>query len=133
MVKYIVELIDVLFNKIVVGEVVECFVLVVKELVENVIDVGSIVIDILVEEVGLNKIIIIDNGSGIEEEDVVIVFLCYVISKIKNEVDLFCVYILGFCGEVFLSIVFVFYLEMEIFIGEVKGMIIFLEGGKIIE
>lgn len=74
MAKHIVELTDALSNKIAAGEVVERPASVVKELVENAIDAGSTVIDILVEEAGLNKITIIDNGSGIEEEDVATAF-----------------------------------------------------------
>ncbi|EHX3700568.1 hypothetical protein K1837_000001, partial [Listeria monocytogenes] len=56
MAKHIVELTDALSNKIAAGEVVERPASVVKELVENAIDAGSTVIDILVEEAGLNKI-----------------------------------------------------------------------------
>ncbi|EHL2589155.1 hypothetical protein KDF98_002944, partial [Listeria monocytogenes] len=50
MAKHIVELTDALSNKIAAGEVVERPASVVKELVENAIDAGSTVIDILVEE-----------------------------------------------------------------------------------
>ncbi|MCB2566600.1 DNA mismatch repair protein MutL, partial [Listeria monocytogenes] len=62
-------------------------------------DAGSSVIDILVEEAGLNKITSIDNGSGIEEEDVAPAFLRHATSKIKNAADLFRVPTLGFRGE----------------------------------
>lgn len=56
MAKHIVELTDALSNKIAAGEVVERPASVVKELVENAIDAGSTVIDILVEEAGLIKL-----------------------------------------------------------------------------
>ncbi|EAG0614240.1 DNA mismatch repair endonuclease MutL [Listeria monocytogenes] len=133
MAKHIVELTDALSNKIAAGEVVERPASVVKELVENAIDAGSTVIDILVEEAGLNKITIIDNGSGIEEEDVATAFLRHATSKIKNEADLFRVHTLGFRGEALPSIASVSHLEMETSTGEAKGTTISLEGGKIIE
>lgn len=133
MTKNIVELTDALSNKIAAGEVVERPASVVKELVENAIDAGSTVIDILVEEAGLNKITIIDNGSGIEEEDVATAFLRHATSKIKNEVDLFRVHTLGFRGEALPSIASVSHLTLETSTGESKGTTISLEGGKIIE
>lgn len=133
MAKHIVELTDALSNKIAAGEVVERPASVVKELVENAIDAGSTVIDILVEEAGLNKITIIDNGSGIEEEDVATAFLRHATSKIKNEADLFRVHTLGFRGEALPSIASVSHLSMETSTGESKGTSISLEGGKIIE
>ncbi|MCD1741649.1 DNA mismatch repair endonuclease MutL [Listeria monocytogenes] len=133
MAKHIVELTDALSNKIAAGEVVERPASVVKELVENAIDAGSTVIDILVEEAGLNKITIIDNGSGIEEEDVATAFLRHATSKIKNEADLFRVHTLGFRGEALPSIASVSHLAMETSTGETKGTSISLEGGKIIE
>ncbi|MBC1471121.1 DNA mismatch repair endonuclease MutL [Listeria seeligeri] len=133
MAKNIVELTDALSNKIAAGEVVERPASVVKELVENAIDAGSTVIDILVEEAGLNKITIIDNGSGIEEEDVATAFLRHATSKIKNEADLFRVHTLGFRGEALPSIASVSHLTLETSTGESKGTTISLEGGKIIE
>ena len=66
----IIQLEDSLSNKIAAGEVVERPASVVKELVENAIDAGSTSIDIEVEEAGLAKIRICDNGDGIEEVDV---------------------------------------------------------------
>lgn len=133
MAKNIVELTNALSNKIAAGEVVERPASVVKELVENAIDAGSTVIDILVEEAGLNKITIIDNGSGIEEEDVATAFLRHATSKIKNEADLFRVHTLGFRGEALPSIASVSHLTLETSTGESKGTTISLEGGKIIE
>ncbi|EAC9653981.1 DNA mismatch repair endonuclease MutL, partial [Listeria monocytogenes] len=64
------ELSERLANQIAAGEVVERPASVVKELVENAVDAGSTQIDIFIEEAGLRKIQVIDNGEGIAEEDV---------------------------------------------------------------
>ncbi|SIB12056.1 DNA mismatch repair protein mutL [Mycobacteroides abscessus subsp. abscessus] len=84
----IVQLDDALSNKIAAGEVVERPASVVKELVENSIDAGSTIIEIDAEEAGLAKIRIIDNGEGIEEDDVMTAFQRHATSKIKDENDL---------------------------------------------
>ena len=68
------ELSERLANQIAAGEVVERPASVVKELVENAVDAGSTQIDIFIEEAGLRKIQVIDNGEGIAEEDVVTAF-----------------------------------------------------------
>lgn len=127
----IIQLDDALSNKIAAGEVVERPASVVKELVENSIDAGSTIITIEVEEAGLNKIRISDNGDGIEEEDVPIAFQRHATSKIKNEYDLFRIRTLGFRGEALPSIASVSKLELISSTGD-EGTRIVLEGGKII-
>lgn len=127
----IFQLDDALSNKIAAGEVVERPASVVKELVENSIDAGSTIIDIEVEEAGLAKIRISDNGDGIEESDVPFAFQRHATSKIKNEHDLFRIRTLGFRGEALPSIASVSRLEIVTSTGE-EGTRMMLEGGRII-
>ncbi|MFB3168529.1 DNA mismatch repair endonuclease MutL [Neobacillus sp. 179-C4.2 HS] len=127
----IIQLDDALSNKIAAGEVVERPASVVKELVENAIDAGSTVIEIEVEEAGLAKIRITDNGNGIEEEDVLLAFQRHATSKIKNENDLFRIRTLGFRGEALPSIASVSRLEMKTSTGDGAGNRVLIEGGKV--
>jgi len=127
----IIQLDDALSNKIAAGEVVERPASVVKELVENSIDAGSTVIEIEVEEAGLAKIRITDNGYGIEEEDVLLAFQRHATSKIKNENDLFRIRTLGFRGEALPSVASVSRLEMKTSTGEGAGNRVVIEGGKV--
>jgi DNA mismatch repair protein MutL len=126
----IVQLEDSLSNKIAAGEVVERPASVVKELVENAIDAGSTSIDIEVEEAGLAKIRISDNGDGIEEADVPKAFQRHATSKIKDEHDLFRIRTLGFRGEALPSIASVSKLELITSTGD-AGTKIILHGGKV--
>ncbi|WHY79461.1 DNA mismatch repair endonuclease MutL [Neobacillus sp. WH10] len=127
----IIQLDDALSNKIAAGEVVERPASVVKELVENAIDAGSTVIEIEVEEAGLAKIRITDNGYGIDEEDVLIAFQRHATSKIKDENDLFRIRTLGFRGEALPSIASVSRLEMKTSTGKGAGNRVVIEGGKV--
>lgn len=126
----ILQLDDALANKIAAGEVVERPASVVKELVENAIDAGSTVIEIEIEEAGLAKIRITDNGEGIEESDVLTAFRRHATSKIKNETDLFRIRTLGFRGEALPSIASVSRLEMKTSTGEEAGTRLLIQGGK---
>lgn len=126
----IIQLDDALSNKIAAGEVVERPASVVKELLENAIDANSSVIEIDLEEAGLAKIRITDNGDGIEEEDVLIAFQRHATSKIKNENDLFRIRTLGFRGEALPSIASVSRLEMKTSTG-LEGNKVLIEGGKV--
>ncbi|WP_077309405.1 DNA mismatch repair endonuclease MutL [Terribacillus halophilus] len=124
---------DVLANKIAAGEVVERPASVVKELVENSIDAGSTVIKVAIKEAGLTEICIVDNGAGMEADDVERAFFRHATSKIRNENDLFHVRTLGFRGEALASIAAVSQLEIKTSTGEDAGVKLALEGGVIKE
>ncbi|MGR3763964.1 DNA mismatch repair endonuclease MutL [Rossellomorea sp. NS-SX7] len=127
----IFQLNDSLSNKIAAGEVVERPASVVKELLENSIDANGSVIEIHIEEAGLNSIRIIDNGDGIEEEDVETAFSRHATSKIKDENDLFRIRTLGFRGEALPSIASVSHFTMRTSTGDGPGTFIELHGGEI--
>ncbi|QED47626.1 DNA mismatch repair endonuclease MutL [Cytobacillus dafuensis] len=126
----IIQLDDALSNKIAAGEVVERPASVVKELMENSIDAGSTIIEVETEEAGLTKIRIIDNGDGIEEEDVLTALQRHATSKIKDENDLFRIRTLGFRGEALPSIASVSRIEMRTSTGDI-GTRVIVEGGKV--
>ncbi|HZG71061.1 MAG TPA: DNA mismatch repair endonuclease MutL [Chondromyces sp.] len=127
----IIQLDEALSNKIAAGEVVERPASVVKELVENSIDAGSTVVEVDVEEAGLASIRILDNGEGMEEEDVLTAFARHATSKIKDESDLFRIRTLGFRGEALPSIASVSELEMTTSTGEGAGTRVLLVGGEV--
>src|SRR5690606_26900559 len=129
----IIQLDDLLSNKIAAGEVVERPASVVKELVENAIDANSTVIEIEIEEAGLSKIRIIDNGDGMDSEDCINAFHRHATSKIKDENDLFRIRTLGFRGEALPSIASVSELEMKTSTGDNSGSHIIIKGGQFIE
>ena len=127
----IFQLDDSLSNKIAAGEVVERPASVVKELLENSIDAGGTIIEIHIEEAGLQSIRIIDNGDGIEKDDVKTAFKRHATSKIKDENDLFRIRTLGFRGEALPSIASVSHFMLKTSTGDGPGTSIELEGGEI--
>lgn len=92
------------YNKISAGEVVERPASVVKELVENSIDAGASSIEISIKGGGIESIQIVDNGSGIDEDDVAVAFLKHATSKLSKASDLETIRSLGFRGEALASI-----------------------------
>ena len=100
----IIKLDSSVYNKISAGEVVERSASVVKELVENAIDAGATKIEIVVANAGLDEIKVLDNGCGIEKEDLKTAFLPHATSKIRKAEDLSNIHTLGFRGEALPSI-----------------------------
>ena len=128
----IIELPEILANQIAAGEVIERPASVVKELVENAIDAKANQISIYIEESGLQKIVITDNGIGMSRDDLELSLRRHATSKIKNQADLFRIRTLGFRGEALPSIASISYLTMETASeDEASATALFAKGGHI--
>ena len=131
---HIIELPEVLANQIAAGEVIERPASVVKELVENAIDAGSSQIIVEIEEAGLKKIQITDNGHGIAHDEVELALRRHATSKIKNQADLFRIRTLGFRGEALPSIASVSVLTLLTAVdGASHGTKLVARGGEVEE
>ncbi len=120
-----------LANKIAAGEVVERPASVVKELLENAIDAQATQIDISIKESGIQSIRVVDNGTGIEEEDIAKAFGRHATSKINNDYDLFHIRTLGFRGEALASISSVSRVTMKTCTDGMLGHEVRVENGEI--
>jgi len=131
--KNIIQLDKTLINKISAGEVVERPLSIVKELMENAIDALATIITVEIEDGGLTKIRVTDNGGGIPPEDLPLAFARHATSKITSFDDLMKVETLGFRGEALSSIAAVSQVEMITkTASSLKGTRVEIDGGEFI-
>ncbi len=124
---------DVLIGKIAAGEVVERPASVVKELVENSLDAGSMDIRVDLEVGGKRRIVVTDDGCGMDGDDALLAFDRHATSKIGNFEDLEAVETLGFRGEALAAIVAVSRVELVTAQSPGDGCRVRIEGGRVMK
>lgn len=122
---------DSVANQIAAGEVIQRPASVIKELVENAVDAGATIINVLVVDAGRTSIQVIDNGKGMSETDARLSFERHATSKIRNADDLFSLHTMGFRGEALASIAAVAQVELKTRLqGEEIGTHLSISGSK---
>ncbi len=104
---------DYISNQIAAGEVVQRPESIIKELVENALDAGADSILVIAHKAGKQSIHVIDNGSGMSKEDLLLSIQRHATSKIKTSQDLERISTLGFRGEALASIAAIAHIEIK--------------------
>lgn len=103
---------EVICNRIAAGEVIDRPYSAVKEMIENSLDAGATEIEVYIERGGKDLIKIIDNGCGIEKDDMRAAFFSHATSKISTIEDIDNIHTLGFRGEALATIAAIAQVEL---------------------
>ena len=95
---------DSVARRIAAGEVIDRPQAVVRELLDNSIDAGSTEISLFIRNGGIEEVRVVDNGSGMDEDNLQRCFLPHATSKITDFEDIYRTKTLGFRGEALSSI-----------------------------
>jgi len=99
-------------RRIAAGEVVDRPAALVREFLDNAIDAGGRLIEVLIEEGGVSRIEVVDDGGGMGKEDLELCHLAHATSKIRCLDDLKTAMTLGFRGEALAAAAAVSHLEI---------------------
>ncbi len=123
---------DAIANQIAAGEVVQRPASALKELLENAVDAGATLIQVIIKDAGKQLIQVIDNGKGMSATDARMSFERHATSKIRSSQDLFAIRTFGFRGEALASIAAVAQVELKTRQAETElGTLIQIEGSDV--
>ena len=116
-------------QQVAAGEVVDRPASVVKELSENALDAGATRIEVEIADGGRERMLVRDNGSGMQEEDAKLSVLSHATSKIRTASDIESVMTMGFRGEALPSIASVCSFSLTTSTGQGAGTKVVTDGG----